>query len=269
VPIEVHADLRPSSEAEFSAIAYTVMASAFEVHNEIGRFFDERVYKYLVASRLGRSAELEIPIDVHFGTFRKRYYLDMLVHGTAAFEWKAAERLAPEHRAQLLNYLMLCDLPRGKLINVGSERVEHEFVNMRRPTSERVKFSVDTSRFAPLDDQDEAFQQFLVDAVADWGTGLHIRLYESAIAHIMGGEPAVLRNVDVSINGKVLAQQLVRVTCSGAAFKVTTLHDNLHCFEQHARAFVNYTSLPAMHWINVNRDSLQFVTLFGSAEVRK
>ncbi|MCR9293598.1 MAG: hypothetical protein NXI32_12820 [bacterium] len=90
MPIQVHADLRPSSQDEFAAIAYQVMGVTFEVHNDIGRFFDEHIYKYRVAGKLGSTAELEIPIDVTFGTFRKRYYIDMLVDGTAVFEWKAA-----------------------------------------------------------------------------------------------------------------------------------------------------------------------------------
>lgn len=266
MPIQVHADLRPSSQDEFAAIAYQVMGVTFEVHNDIGRFFDEHIYKYRVAGKLGSTAELEIPIDVTFGAFRKRYYIDMLVDGTAVFEWKAADRLAQEHRAQLLNYLMLCDLPRGKLINVGAERIEHEFINMRRPASERKQFAVETTRFRPLDELDAAFQQFLVGAIADWGTGLHIPLYESAIAHVMGGEQAVWRKIDVRFHGKVLAQQLVRATRSGAAFKVTAFQENLAAFEQHATAFVRYTSVPAMHWINVNRDAVQFITLFADSD---
>lgn len=89
MPIEIRAELRRPSAEEFSALTFDLMACAFSVHNEIGRLFDEKVYKQLVAKRFG-DIELEVPVIVSFRDFERTYFLDMLVRGTALFEWKSA-----------------------------------------------------------------------------------------------------------------------------------------------------------------------------------
>jgi GxxExxY protein len=87
------------SQKEFSDIAYAVMAKVFEVHRDLGRLFDEKIYQREIAGRLG-NAECEFPIDVTFDTFSKTFRLDLLVDGRAIFELKAAEAIVPRHRAQ-------------------------------------------------------------------------------------------------------------------------------------------------------------------------
>ncbi len=203
---------------------------------------------------------------VTFNDFQKRYSLDMLVRGRALIEWKAAERLAPEHRAQLLNYLFLCDLPRGKLVNVRPEMIEHEFVNTTLRRVDRCSFRVESDCFHPLDESDEAMREFLIGATRDWGAGLDVHLYESAIAHVFGGEEAVLSDVPVAVNDEFIGQQKARLTSSGASFKVTSLYENEELFEQHARRFLTHTRLPAIHWINVTRHCLRFKPLLQRAD---
>lgn len=109
---------------------------------------------------------------------------------------------APEHRGQLLNYLVLCDLPKGKLVSVRPELVEHELVNATLRPADRRSFSVDTRDFWPLNDADRTWQQFLVAALRDWGTGLDLHLYEATIAHVFGGEEAVLSDIDIVVGGE-------------------------------------------------------------------
>lgn len=260
MPIELEADIQCPTADEFAALAYDVMACTFAVHNEIGRFCDEKIYKRLVAKRFG-GVQLEVPVTVTFDNFRKQYFLDMLVRGQALFEWKAIERLAPEHRGQLLNYLLLCDLPKGKLVNVRPELVEHEFVNTTLRPSDRREFSIDVEHFQPLDSADTTWQQFLTSALRDWGTGLDLHLYEAAIAHVFGGEEVVLKDISMVVNTEAIGQQKARLTSSGATFKVTALYENESLFEQHARRFLEHTTLPAIHWVNVTRKCVSFRTL--------
>ena len=260
MPVEIQADIQRPTADEFAVLAYDVMALAFAVHNEIGRFCDEKIYKRLVANRFG-GVELEVPVTVTFECFRKQYFPDMLVRSEALFEWKAVERLGPEHRGQLLNYLLLCDLPKGKLINVRPELIEHEFVNTTLRPADRRSFSVDARHFQPLNDADQTWQQFLVAALRDWGTGLDLHLYEAAIAHVFGGDEAVLSDIDILVGGEKIGEQKVRLTSSGATFKVTALYDNETLFEQHARRFLEHTTLPAIHWVNVTRRSVCFKSL--------
>ena len=211
MPITIRADIRRPTEGEFKSLAYDVMGCIFQVHNELGRFCDEKIYKRLVAKRLG-NVEIEVPIAVSFETFSRTYFLDALIDGCAIFELKAVECLAPGHRAQLLNYLLLTDLPRGKLVNVRPELIEHEFVNTTLRTSDRTSFEINDVEFRPLNDADVTWRDFLIAALRDWGTGLDLHLYESAISHIFGGEEAVLREIEIIVDGIKIGEQKARLT---------------------------------------------------------
>src|SRR5687767_145142 len=91
------------SQAEFKELSYAVMACVFEIRNEFGRLFDERIYKQELAARYP-GVELEFPITVAHLGFCTTYYLDALIGG-GAFEFKTVESLTPRHRGQLYHYL--------------------------------------------------------------------------------------------------------------------------------------------------------------------
>jgi GxxExxY protein len=260
MPIEVHADVSRPSPEEFGALAYDVMACAMQIHNEIGRFFDEKIYKRLIARRFG-GVELEVPVIVRHDGFEKCYALDMLVRGAALFEWKAVESLGTRHRAQMLHYLWLCDLPKGKLANVRSELIEHEFVNTTLRPPDRHTFEIDDKQFVALDNADRDWKAFLLAALHDWGAGLDVHLYESAISHCFGGDSLTLKEIDIIVSGHKVGVQKARLTPSNAAFKVTTLTAGEVEFERHAKRFVNHTSLAAIHWINITRQRVRFKSM--------
>ena len=94
MPITTRIPLRRLSQAEFGDIAYAVMEHVFAIHNEIGRFFDEEIFKLELAQRLP-DVRLEEPVEVTFGSFRKTYFLDVLVAAGGLFEFKAVERSSP------------------------------------------------------------------------------------------------------------------------------------------------------------------------------
>src|SRR5437016_13484833 len=100
MPISLNVPIRRISQHEFGALAFEVMRHVFAIHNEIGRFFDEKIYKRELARRLPE-VRLEVPLDLTFDSFHKRYFLDMLVGDGGIFEFKAVETLSPRHRAQL------------------------------------------------------------------------------------------------------------------------------------------------------------------------
>ena len=72
MPITTRIPIRRLSQSEFGDIAYQVMQHVFAIHNEIGRFFDEKIYKLELAQRLP-GVRLEEPVEVTFGSFRKTY----------------------------------------------------------------------------------------------------------------------------------------------------------------------------------------------------
>jgi GxxExxY protein len=77
------------------------MGKLFKIHEDLGRLFDEQIYRRELLQCLPE-AHVEVLVEVNFDSFSKRYYLDILFQG-AIFELKAVEAFAPRHRAQLLN----------------------------------------------------------------------------------------------------------------------------------------------------------------------
>ena len=57
MPIQVHADIRHLNQDEFGRIAYRVMGHASAIHDKMGRFFDEDIYRDTLASRVGGDAK--------------------------------------------------------------------------------------------------------------------------------------------------------------------------------------------------------------------
>ena len=52
MPVVIRAPLRPISQEEFGQVSFEVMRVVFEIHNELGRFFDEKIYKQELALSL-------------------------------------------------------------------------------------------------------------------------------------------------------------------------------------------------------------------------
>ena len=260
MPITTRIPFRRLSQSEFGDIAYVVMEHVFAIHNEIGRFFDEKIYKLELAQRTP-GVRLEEPVEVTFGSFRKTYYLDVLVADGALFEFKAVESLVARHRAQLLNYLLLCGLAHGKLINVRTEDVQHEFVNAHWRAADRRQFAVDIGRWDATIPGAAALHDYLTAFLRDIGTGLEIALYEEAVVHYFGGPERVLADVPVSIGGRPVGQQPMRLIAPGVALKVTGFDHALDDFETHARRLLAHVDLRAIAWVNINMKQVTYTTL--------
>ena len=106
----------------------TIIGCAFEVINELGSGFLESVYEnamVLALSEAGLNVNSQVPVPV---TFRgKRVgdsYADLLVDGKVIVELKALKALAPEHQAQIINYLNATGIEVGLLINFGNPKLE-------------------------------------------------------------------------------------------------------------------------------------------------
>jgi len=251
--------IRPT-QAEFGQIAYDVMDCVYAIHNEFGRFFDEAVYKRELADRVP-GIELELPVTVTHGTFTKLYKLDVLAHKRGIFEFKAAESIVSRHKGQTINYLLLFDLPHGKIINIRPERVGEEFVNCHLRLENLRNASVDTARFATAVAGASFFHDQLIGLIQDWGSGLETSLYEEALTHFMGGEDQVLLPVPVMGAKGHLHDQKMRMLAPDVAFKLTAFPDRLEAFEVHAHRLLQHTNLKAIHWANVTHHHVTFTTI--------
>jgi GxxExxY protein len=97
----------------------------FHVYNALGYGFLEKVYEnsMIIALRgTGHTVKQQQPIQVQFeGSLVGEYFADLLVDDRVIVELKAAEALAKEHEAQLLNYLKATNFEVGLLLNFGKK----------------------------------------------------------------------------------------------------------------------------------------------------
>lgn len=111
-------------------ITQAVIGCAFEVIHELGAGFLESVYEraLLVALRQkGLSAMAQHPIKVMFrNECVGDFYADLLVEEKVIVELKAVKAIAPEHQAQVINYLNATGIQVGLLINFGNPKLEYK-----------------------------------------------------------------------------------------------------------------------------------------------
>jgi GxxExxY protein len=260
MPITARVPIRKLSQAAFGEIAFEVMRHTFAIHNQLGRFFEEKIYKQELARRM-EGVSLEEPIEVSFGGFSKTLLLDVIVGQGAIFEFKSADRRSGRHRAQLVQYLMLADCSHGKLINVRPEEIEHEFVNCRWKRSDRQDFRVLDHSWNSKISGVERFRKLLTEMLRDLGTGLELSLYEEAIEQCFGGNTAIGTDVDVRIDGHHVGRQSFRLIAPGIAFKLTAFEKDLDRFEEHARRLLKHVDLQAIAWANIGLKEVQFKML--------
>ena len=260
MPIIIRTPLRRLSQAEFGDLAYAVMGCVFQIHSEMGRFFDEKIYKRELAHRYP-GVQLEVPIEVTYASFKKLQYLDVLVDGGGPFEFKAVETFAPRHPAQLLHYLLLAELPHGKLVNLRKESVEHEFVNTTLTRVDRIQFAINEARWNDRTTGASRFREVLTALLRDWGTGLDLQFYEEALTHFFGGEACVITNVDVRTAEYPLGHQRMLLAAPRVAFVLTALHEADPNFESHARRLLRHADLEAMLWANISLKMVTFTTI--------
>jgi GxxExxY protein len=260
MPIIRPIETRRISQEEFGRLAYEVKGHVIAIHNDFGRFFDEKIYKKELADRLS-GVELEVPVTVVFGSFSKTYYLDVLVNRGGLFEFKAAESIHPRHRSQTLTYLLLFDLAHGMIFNLRPEMLGSEFVNCHQRLADLRNPALDTIRFDARAAGAAFFHDTLKALLSDWGSGLDIGLYEEALTHLLGGEEKV--NVPIPVIGSKgrLGDQKFRMLAPDVAFKLTALTEEENNFESHARRLLEHTSLKAIHWANMRHGKITFTTI--------
>jgi GxxExxY protein len=123
-----------------AAITETVLGCAFAVINELGAGFLESVYEnalLLALRQKGLSAVAQYPIKVKFrGECVGDFYADVLVEGKVLIELKAVKAIAPEHQAQIINFLNATGIEVGLLINFGNSKLEYKrFTRKQRSDS--------------------------------------------------------------------------------------------------------------------------------------
>ena len=260
MPILPSTPVNRLSQKEFRDLAFEVMQQVFAIHNEFGRFFNERVYKTEFKARMP-GVDLEVAVDLAFGSFTKKLFADVLVQAGGLFEFKAAEAIHAKHRAQCIQYLLLLGLAHGKVINVRDNKVQHEFVNCGVRLEDTRNPSIITTDWNATFPGAELFRDTLVSLIRDWGCGLMLELYEEAVMHFFGGESIV--NADLPVYGSKghVANQRMRIVAPNIAFKITSLPKGHSDFIFHSQRLIRHTSLEAILWANITQSALTFTTI--------
>jgi len=264
MPITCPLKVRPLSPDEFQELDYRVMGHAFASQNELGRLCEEAVYQRDLQARLladgFRTVEIEVPITVFHADFTKLYLVD-LIADDAVYELKTVAALSKEHEAQLLNYLFLLNVPRGKLINLRSPKVEGRLHATGLSAEARRRVHVDAARWQELSSTCATLRTMMVELLADWGAFLDFELYQQALTHFCGGESRVVQRLPLRRKGVALGTQRFHVHSPGLAFVVTAVTSQVEAMETHLRRLLTLTRLEALQWINLNHSDIQFVTI--------
>jgi GxxExxY protein len=108
------------SQAE--QLSGVVIGAAIEVHRHLGPGLLESIYEKCLAHELrlrGIKAQRQVPVPLQYKDliFDETLKLDLLVEDCLLIELKACETIHPIHKAQVLSYMRLLDVPLGLLIN--------------------------------------------------------------------------------------------------------------------------------------------------------
>lgn len=105
-----------------SQLTESIIAAAIEVHKTMGPGLLESIYEWCLIQELisrGFSCTSQKIIAIRYKQFIREEPLrfDVLVEGYVLVEVKAAEAVKPIHKATLLSYMKLLDVPLGLIIN--------------------------------------------------------------------------------------------------------------------------------------------------------
>ena len=112
------------AEFLFKEESYAIRGAIFEVYKEMGPGFLEAVYQECLAREFARrgisfSAQKRLELSYKGELLTQTYAPDFVCHDKIIVEIKGVKNLAPEHRAQLLNYMKATGIKLGFLVNFG------------------------------------------------------------------------------------------------------------------------------------------------------
>ena len=157
----------------------------------------------------------------------------------------------------MLTYLHLLDLPRGKIVNFGSPKVESQFVNAPFRTSQRRAFQVVDVDYHGAD----AFRSLVIGLLRDWGTSLTLSHYQEALVTLLGGEGKVEVMLPLYRNGTNLGNQRFCLAEEESAFYFTAMNRSADVFEDQLVRLINYSPLKAIHWVNIEHEIVRLKTV--------
>ena len=105
-----------------SGLTEQIIGAAIEVHRDKGPGLIESIYEWCMTVELelrdlNWSSQKMVPVTYKGRTREEPLRFDILVEGCVLVEAKAVETILPIHKAKLLSYMKLLNVPVGLLIN--------------------------------------------------------------------------------------------------------------------------------------------------------
>lgn len=114
--------------AKADGLTQQIIGGAIEVHKDKGPGLVESIYEWCLLRELELrrlTATNQRLVTISYKGFAREEPLrfDVLVENCVLVEAKAVERVLPIHKAQLLSYMKLLDVPVGLLINFNETKL--------------------------------------------------------------------------------------------------------------------------------------------------
>ena len=105
-----------------SALTETIIGAAIEVHRDKGPGLIESIYEWCLTKefelrRLSCTSQKQVTIEYKGFVREELLRFDLLIDEAVLVEVKAVAQVLPIHKAQLLSYMKLLNVPIGLLIN--------------------------------------------------------------------------------------------------------------------------------------------------------
>jgi len=114
---------KPIFQGKHSELSDKIIKIFYEVHNELGYGFSEKIYLKafkIALQAIGLKVDDQVPINVYFrGQLISELYADLIVSDLIMLELKSVSQIIDEHEAQLLNYLKSTKIEVGYVMNFG------------------------------------------------------------------------------------------------------------------------------------------------------
>ena len=109
----------------FKDECYEIQGAIFEVYREMGCGFLESVYQECLEKELSKRGipfvtQQELQLTYKGEPLQQTYRPDLICYGQIIVELKAVKDIAPEHKAQVINYLKATGMKLGLLVNFGT-----------------------------------------------------------------------------------------------------------------------------------------------------
>ena len=119
-------------------LSHTAIGAAIEVHRLKGAGLLESIYekcllRELTLRNLAATNQRVVRVEYKGFVFDEPLRFDVLIEDCLLLELKSVQEILPIHKAQLLSYLKLLNVPRGLIINFHELKLADGIVRMILP----------------------------------------------------------------------------------------------------------------------------------------